>query len=280
MSHAPTALAVYSASDPIRQNSHAICVDGLNVAGLSMAVLYQEMTTSMPAFDPTSSKTSAVNFLDFPAFLLARYATVAEVEKDLQQTLQVVWATRYNAVGRLVSQGAQDAPPLHVTVHDVTGASLVLQFRDGGLQALHNPLGVLANQPFLQQQLQHHENWMQAHNLTATTAPSGQKWPLPGDYSSLSRFTRMAMVRAATLATCWPTTAGNETQLLSPGALPSEQYPEHSPALLAVLGIVQAAYLPRGIDDDGQAASTNAADREVTPYSTLRDHVSRVFYYR
>lgn len=41
MSHAPTALAVYSASDPIRQNSHAICVDGLNVAGLSMAVLYQ-----------------------------------------------------------------------------------------------------------------------------------------------------------------------------------------------------------------------------------------------
>jgi hypothetical protein len=34
------------------------------------------------------------------------------------------------------------------------------------------------------------------------------------------------------------------------------------------------------MDDDGQAASTNLADREVTPYSTLRDHVSKVFFYR
>jgi hypothetical protein len=56
----------------------------------------------------------------------------------------------------------------------------------------------------------------------------------------------MAMVRAAALATCWPSVAGNETQLLSPGTLPGRQYPEHSPALLAVLGIVQTVYLPRG----------------------------------
>jgi hypothetical protein len=56
----------------------------------------------------------------------------------------------------------------------------------------------------------------------------------------------MAMVRAAALASCWPTVAGNETQLLSPGTIPSKQYPEHSPALLAVLGIVQTVYLPRG----------------------------------
>lgn len=70
--------------------------------------------------------------------------------------------------------------------------------------------------------------------------------PLAGDYSSPSRFTRMAMVRAAALATCWPTVAGNESQLLSPGTLPGRQYPQHSPALLAVLGITQTVYLPRG----------------------------------
>uniref|UniRef100_A0A383VYD6 Choloylglycine hydrolase/NAAA C-terminal domain-containing protein n=1 Tax=Tetradesmus obliquus TaxID=3088 RepID=A0A383VYD6_TETOB len=280
ISHAPTVLEVYPASDPIRQQNHAICIDGLNAAGLSIAVLYQENTTSMPFYDRTSSKTSAVNFLDLPAFLLARYATAAAVEKDLKQNLQVVWAPRYNAVGRLVAHGAQDAPPFHITVHDSTGASLVLQFRHGVPEVLHNPLGVFANAPFLQEQLQHHKDWMQQHNLTSDAKPNGKLWPLPGDYSSPSRFTRMAMVRAAALATCWPTVAGNESQLLSPGTLPGRQYPQHSPALLAVLGITQTVYLPRGMDDDGQAASTKASDREVTPYSTLRDHTSKVFFYR
>lgn len=68
--------------------------------------------------------------------------------------LQVVWASRYNAVGRLVAHGVQDAPPFHITVHDSTGASLVLQFRDGVPEVLRNPLGVFANAPFLQEQLQ------------------------------------------------------------------------------------------------------------------------------
>jgi hypothetical protein len=50
-----------------------------NVTGrcdrVNLCVLYvlQEMTTTMPAYDSKSSKASAVNFLDLPAFLLARY---------------------------------------------------------------------------------------------------------------------------------------------------------------------------------------------------------------
>uniref|UniRef100_A0A383W1E2 Choloylglycine hydrolase/NAAA C-terminal domain-containing protein n=1 Tax=Tetradesmus obliquus TaxID=3088 RepID=A0A383W1E2_TETOB len=269
-----------TADNPIRQNNNAICIDGLNAAGLSVAVLYQEKTTYMPAYHRNSSKTFAINVLDLPAFLLARYATVAEAEKELQQKLQVVWAPYYNALGRFFSYDTQDYPPLHVTVHDATGASLVVQFRGRVMQVLRNPLGVFANQPFLQQQLQHHKNWMLQHNLTVNAKPSGQKWPLPGDYSSPSRFTRMAMVRAAALATCWPTVAGNESQLLSPGTLPGRQYPQHSPALLAVLGITQTVYLPRGIDDYGQANSPEPSDWEVTPYSTLRDHTAKVFFYR
>jgi hypothetical protein len=34
--------------------------------------MLQEKTKSMPAYDRTSNKTSAVNFLDLPALLLAR----------------------------------------------------------------------------------------------------------------------------------------------------------------------------------------------------------------
>jgi hypothetical protein len=35
-----------------------------------------------------------------------------------------------------------------------------------------------------------------------------------------------------------------------------------------------------GIDDNGQAASTDAGNQEVTPYTTLRDHTSKVYFYR
>jgi penicillin V acylase-like amidase (Ntn superfamily) len=68
--------------------------------------------------------------------------------------LQVVWAPRYNAIGQLMAYGKSDYPPMHFTVHDVTGASLVIQFRGGVVQVMDNPAGVFANKPFLQQQLQ------------------------------------------------------------------------------------------------------------------------------
>lgn len=41
ISHAPTAFEYYPADDPIRQINNAICIDGLNNAGLSVVVLYQ-----------------------------------------------------------------------------------------------------------------------------------------------------------------------------------------------------------------------------------------------
>jgi hypothetical protein len=44
--------------------------------------------------------------------------------------------------------------------------------------------------------------------------------------------------------------------------------------------VAAAAAAAAGIDDDGQAASPNAADQEVTPYTTLRDHTSKVYFYR
>lgn len=66
-----------------------------------------------------------------------------------------------------------------------------------------------------------------------------------GNFSSPSRFTRMAMLKTAAVGTCWPTEAGGEVQQLSPGTVP-DGYPAASPTLLAVMGIIQSVYLPRG----------------------------------
>eukprot|EP00878_Enallax_costatus_P041992 GHUV01048937.1.p1 GENE.GHUV01048937.1~~GHUV01048937.1.p1 ORF type:complete len:296 (+),score=64.01 GHUV01048937.1:336-1223(+) len=241
-------------------------------------MLLQGETKVLPAYDAQSTKIAAINFIDLPAFLLARYATVAEVEKDLLDELQVVWSPTYNALGRMISAGTQDAPPLHVTVHDRTGASLVIQYRDGKMEVLRNPLGVFTNQPLLQEQLQHYQDWMAAHNYTTDTKPKGDQWVMPGDYSSQSRFIRLAMIKTATSRECWPTTVMDEKQRLSPGFVP-RGYPAASPALLAVIGIQQSVYLPRGITDDG-TADVPAVEEETTPYSTLRDHTSATYYYR
>eukprot|EP00878_Enallax_costatus_P023717 GHUV01025254.1.p1 GENE.GHUV01025254.1~~GHUV01025254.1.p1 ORF type:complete len:199 (+),score=19.70 GHUV01025254.1:713-1309(+) len=115
----------------------------------------------------------------------------------------------------MISAGTQDAPPLHVTVHDRTGASLVIQYRDGKMEVLRNPLGVFTNQPLLQEQLQHYQDWMAAHNYTTDTKPKGDQWVMPGDYSSQSRFIRLAMIKTATSRECWPTTVMDEKQRLA-----------------------------------------------------------------
>ncbi|WIA30864.1 hypothetical protein OEZ86_000919 [Tetradesmus obliquus] len=202
-----------------------------------VTAVIREKTTYIAAYDRNSSKTSAINVLDLPAFLLARYATVAEVEKELQQKLQVVSAPYYNVLG---------SP----SCNSSCSTAAAPQELDAAAQL---------------------DSRRQAKRPEVATARRLQQ---------PSRFTRMAMVRAAALATCWPTLAGNESQLLSPGTLPGRQYPQHNPALLAVLGITQTVYLPRGIDDYGQANSAEPSDWEVTPYSTLRDHTAKVFFYR
>ena len=43
---------------------------------------------------------------------------------------------------------------MHLTIHDSSGASLVVQFnKNGRMEVLDNPAGVLANAPFLQEQI-------------------------------------------------------------------------------------------------------------------------------
>jgi len=66
-----------------------------------------------------------------------------------------------------------------------------------------------------------------------------------GDYTSASRFIRMAMLKRAALSSCWATEFSGEQQRLSPGVVPGG-YPATNPTLLAVMGILQSVYLPRG----------------------------------
>ena len=102
---------------------------------------------------------------------------------------------------------------LHHTVHDATGASIVLEYVGGKLNIYDNPLGVLTNSPDFP--------WMRTFlsntvNLSAVNVPAldlpgyvvrqtGQgsgMLGLPGDFTPPSRFVRMvALTQSALPAT-------------------------------------------------------------------------------
>lgn len=67
--------------------------------------------------------------------------------------VQVVWNTQCEKFASGISGGSAKVPTLHLVFHDSTGATLVVQWRDGKMEVLDNPLGVFANDPLLQENL-------------------------------------------------------------------------------------------------------------------------------
>jgi hypothetical protein len=63
---------------------------------------------------------------------------------------QVAWSTQYETFGKVISNVLAKVPTLHLVIHDSTGATVVVQWRDGKIEVLDNPLGVFANDPLLQ----------------------------------------------------------------------------------------------------------------------------------
>ena len=151
-----------------------------------------------------------------------------------------------------------------------------------------------------QEQYKNYNKWVKSHGLRSEVSPlpwavplppaspatkkssggngaAGPRfWPLPGDYSRPSRFTRLAMLRTAALNNCWNDTSFyfNDSEPLSPGFVP-EGFPKNNPSLLAVMGVLNTAYLPRGVDDDG---NNGARPVEFTPTSMLRDHDNLIYW--
>jgi choloylglycine hydrolase len=178
-----------------------VLIDGFNEKGLIVGGLVFPSYTGYQPFDPAASDRTIAQY-EIPNLLLANYATVAEVRSGLG-------ATRV-CQGPTASQGVTVGPlPLHFTVHDATGDSLVIEYIDGTLHLHDNPLGVLTNAPPF--------DWMETYlsnyvNLSAVNVPirdlkgftvhqfgqgSGMLG-LPGDFTPPSRFLRMvALTQAA-----------------------------------------------------------------------------------
>lgn len=111
-------------------------IEGVNTAGLSFSVQsYPQVGDNHGSLHADQTTLSAV---DIGAYVLGQYRSVEEVKAGLA-TLQI-------ALDQVPMLGGLRMP-FHYSVHDASGASLVIEFHQGVLTIQDNPVGVLTNAP-------------------------------------------------------------------------------------------------------------------------------------
>ena len=178
-------------------NLPVIC-DGVNEAGLAIGMLLYPGYAQYMNYEPTNNA-KTITQPEVATWLLTTCANVAEVRAAIQTITVVKGADAYAG-----------ALPLHYTVHDKTGASLVLEYTNGKLNIFENPVGVMTNAPSFDWHLTNIKNYA---NLRATNAKPltveavevsgfGQgtgMLGLPGDYTPPSRFVRLVALSMSAL---------------------------------------------------------------------------------
>ena len=184
--YAYTGMAVLGFGEPI-------LVEGVKAAGLMGALLhYPEYAVYPKKAEPEKTAVHPGRLL---AWLLCRCAGVREAVEAM------------NAI-TLVDEPIQGKPlPAHYILSDKTGETLVIEPDAGGVRIHRNTIGVLTNSPDYRWHRTNLRNFVGVTNLPkAPRTIAGHEirefgerlgggTGLPGDYSSPSRFVRMAFMK-------------------------------------------------------------------------------------
>lgn len=173
-------------------------LDGINEQGLTGGALYFPGLAGYTAPGKVREGQGLAPW-EFLTWALTNFATVAEVRAALP-TIRIMSVT-------LKDMGI--VPPLHYTLHDATGVSIVIEPVNGELKVYDNPLGVMTNSPdfaWHQSNLRNYAN-LTPENVSAGSADDVEGTPadvgyglrgMPGDPTSASRFVRaVLLVRSA-----------------------------------------------------------------------------------
>lgn len=172
-----------------------LIVDGVNEKGLSFGVLW--MPDSKYPENNLSDMSHTLSLIDVGAWLLGTFATVAEVKQALS-TVQIF----FEPIAAL-----RQVPPVHLSLHDRSGHSLVVECIDGKMEIHDNPLGILTNAPKFDWQITNLRNYINLSSKNVgpitfdglTLTPTGQgtgMLGLPGDWTPPSRFVKIAVLLA------------------------------------------------------------------------------------
>ena len=174
------------AIDPIRLKS---ATEGLNDAGLTLSMLMFPDSGGGEAARTVRAELQAV---DLGTWILGEFATVAEVKQALEH--QPVLLTRMPGLGNLEF-------PLHIAVHDRSGAAIVVEWYRDELTVYDNPVGVMTNGPQFSWHLTNLGNWTHLTNVDVASATFGSlkvsqpdsgiaTAALPSSNTSVGRFIR------------------------------------------------------------------------------------------
>lgn len=169
-------------------------VDGVNEAGFAAATLY--LTESKYADKTVDGKANIAPHEVIP-YLLGNMHSVSEL-RDKLADINIVAAPNKFMGGIVV--------PLHWVVADASGDCAVLESDADGLQLYDDPVGVMTNSPEFPWHVKNLQNFAQLQPALAAGTNFGGVTAngfgggtgavgLPGDYTSVSRFVRMAFLR-------------------------------------------------------------------------------------
>jgi len=171
--------------------SPQLLTDGMNEEGLYAGALYMPGFASYEEPRPGEAATTLA-ILDAVVYALTTCTSVAEVFDAFAEL--TVWGPENPLI--------HGVPPLHLVLHDATGASGVIEFEDGAQRRHDNPLGVATNAPYLEWHYDNVRNWMprigaanpapvEIRGVKFAPLAQGQGFVgLPGDSGSTGRFLR------------------------------------------------------------------------------------------
>ena len=169
-------------------------VDGFNEMGLAFEGLWFE-----GAIYPKVNLDNLRNVIplqDVGNWILGSFSSVGEVKKALRETL--IYPEKLQAVG--------EVPPMHLSFHDRSGRSIVVEFIDGKMQIDDNMIGVLTNTPKFDWHVTNLGNYLNLSVMNTgptkfdgtvlnSTGQGGGFLGLPGDWTPPSRFVRISVFK-------------------------------------------------------------------------------------
>lgn len=279
--------------------------DGMNTEGLSAGALWLAPGTDYPKSSSTASP--EVSYLDFVAWLLGNFSSVADAQAELEGgTVSIVGPPM-----ELNGNADQWYEPLHFVVTDDTGASIIVEFVNGVTPTIYQSSNaVLTNTPTYDWQLTNVGNYFNLTLMGQATAADGAANPvggglvgLPGDQLSASRFVR-AWVLSAGLngngglqppaigagvgqlppdGTGWLPAPGASLPDLEP-VIPTGFSGSEQTAVTTALQLVQVCMgTPYGmlLEQVPQAGAPNGVETtyaDYTQWTSVRDHTNLNYY--
>ena len=236
-----------------------IILDGVNEKGLVVGVLnFPASAQYLEVSDADQSK--SICSVELAGYLLTTCATVAEAKLAL---------TEVPVQGVPLAEYGGNIPPVHFTVHDADGNSIVVEYVHGHLHVHDNPTTVMTNEPAFPMQLENLSQFqsitnkapapIEVNGATFQAASSGDgTLGLPSGFLATSRFVRAFWFR----------------QFAVPHTTPEEgvQITRH---------ILNQFDIPPGTvmtEEGGTGEGGGVAGAEITQWMTVIDQRNAVMY--